>query len=693
MSYTAKNLLLWSLLFVATAPSSVAGAVNFLAAFTLASPTVRPRIVVAPDEAECVLLAAHDLALDVRKIADVELEIVRAPVPSAGDVFIKTVGGMWESYSVEEADGVLSFRGADSRGTMFAVYEFAERFLGVDPMYFWSGVPHPRRKELAWKRVSLRRGSPSVRFRGWFLNDEDLLTEWQKPSGRRDYLDYRYYRDVMSLSTAEAVAEALVRCRFNMVIPGSFINIANPPEKALLDVYARRGLFLTMHHIEPMGTSGYAFKDYWKRRGRDLDYSYHSHPQEVEEVWREQARAWMRYPNVIWQLGLRGSDDKPMWANDPSVPKDDAGRAEIISRAMARQVAILDELGVPKKDRFISVTLWAEGAYFNQRGLLKIPEGAIVVFSDNSPGWRWQQDFRETPRDLRHHAYGVYYHHQLYSCGPHVVPLVPVARTHAMLREAAAKSSATYAIFNAGNVREFVCGLAAAGRMSWNLREFSPKAWTSEWVACRLPKQAKAWEGLHSDYYAAIGTHPSSGLPMFMDGQLRKRILESLARLRQGGAAPAPAKKSAAVDPFRQALADTNPRLDDPVAELKLLKSQRERYASVVARGEKLLATASETERSFAYNHFVYPALIMCELSTASLRLSSAVDAMEKSDRKKADQETRAAEAAFVRIKNAAERYCSGPWAGWYRGCKKIDFAKMHADIQSTLHWLEGNDV
>ena len=40
---------------------------------------------------------------------------------------------------------------------------------------------------------------------------------------------------MMNLSIAEAIAESLVRSRFNMIIPDSFLDISNPPEAATLE--------------------------------------------------------------------------------------------------------------------------------------------------------------------------------------------------------------------------------------------------------------------------------------------------------------------------------------------------------------------------------------------------------------------------------------------------------------------------
>lgn len=143
-------------------------------------------IAVAPGEPECVRLAAEDLASDVQKITGRKPVVISAgEVPLGACVTIGTKpGGLWESYRVEAQEGRLAIEGGDARGTMFGVYAFIEAYLKVDPLGFWSGREPEKRAELRWDSVSLVAGPPTFKFRGWFINDEDLLTFW-KPGGKR----------------------------------------------------------------------------------------------------------------------------------------------------------------------------------------------------------------------------------------------------------------------------------------------------------------------------------------------------------------------------------------------------------------------------------------------------------------------------------------------------------------------------
>ena len=666
-------------------------------AFTLVGPETRARVVVASDLPGYVWRAAQDLTNDVKKITGADMPLVRGGPARSGDVSVAVrPDGRWEAYAVRVRDGVLEVVGSDARGAMFGVYDFIERYLGVDPMYFWSGVPHPKRAELAWKDVEIVQDEPSFRFRGWFLNDEDLLTKWREASGVRDYSQYKYYHFVVNHGAMEAVAEALVRSRYNLIIPASFLNATRPAEEGLAAICAARGVFVSMHHIEPMGVSGYTFKDYWKQRGRDLEYSYFKYPHEVEEVWRTLATRWAKFPNVVWQIGLRGTGDRPMWADDPTMPKDDAGRARLITAALERQLAILDEVGVPREGRHVTTTLWGEGAYFHAKGLLKIPDGVTVVYSDNNCGWRWQRDLLDAPPPADGERRGVYYHHQLIGMGPHLVSLVPAARTCAMLRGARGKGARDYAIFNMGNVREFVYGIDATAKMTWNIDAFDPETWTKAWIARRLGSNAAAWNDAVNLHYKSLQLQPATGVPCFLDGLMQqqyRRQMGTIKRLLSGKEPRLPLRepftnaftRAAPPDPFHAALADTYPVFASDRDTYMRLAAQRAGFEQTLRLAQRALAETAPAERPFAEDFVVYPARLMVDLTTARMAGIDAEDALRAGDREGAAAHLSRAAAALRDAVDAGKAYCHGPWADWYRGCEKVSPAQMLALVEEAL--------
>jgi hypothetical protein len=651
-------------------------------------------IVVAAGEPEFVRLAAEDLASDVQKITGRKPEVLAGGAACAGAcVCIGTkAGGAWESYRVEAAGDRLSIEGGDARGTMFGVYAFIERYLKVDPLGYWSGREPKKQAELKWDAVSLLSAAPTFKFRGWFINDEDLLTFW-KPGGQRE-LPYKFYSNVMHRATLQAVAESIVRSGYNLVIPASFIDILNPGEEALVEACARRGLFLSMHHQEPLGVSAWTFFNYWKARGRDLKYSYVSQPEEVREVWRVYAKKWAEYPAVVWQLGLRGKGDRPMWQADERTPQSDAERGRIISEAMAAQVRILDEV-CPRQPRHMSATLWAEGAVLNQKGLLTVPEGAVIVFADNSPGWKWQRDFYETPRNPKN-AYGVYYHHALIGCGPHLAQAVSPHRTYALLSEAVQKGAGEYVMLNVSNVREFVLGIGATAEMTWRMAAFDPDAWLDRWVGERFSARQAEIANAYRVFFNAYQQHDAQKVPFLLDGQILAAVARELkalgedlraSRIGSGaaaervayGASAKPASRQA--DAFWEGLSDMHPQALERRETVKRAAMQQQGFDWAVLHARAAEHKLPADEARFLRDNLSYPAWLMSRLSAWAGQVLLAREALDAGDVQGCARMLDAAAEALGSVGPQAEAYCDGKWREWYKGCIILN---VEANLQRT---------
>ncbi|MBR4756910.1 MAG: glycosyl hydrolase 115 family protein, partial [Bacteroidales bacterium] len=678
--------------------------------FTMVSSKGKARVVIAKGEPEFITLAAKDLVSDVKQITGAEMQILKGRKPKAGDIFICTKAdpSKWESYDVVAADGILSISGTDARGTMFGIYDFIERYLKVDPLRYWNDTPYPSSETLSWDEVAIHQDPPTVKFRGWFINDEDLLTGWKESSGNRR-LDYPFYSTVVNRDIMENLAEALVRCRYNLIIPASFINVANPPEKALVDICAKRGVFLSMHHIEPMGVNGYTFLNYWKDRGEDVTFSYFSNPEKMVEVWTETAKIWATYPYVIWQLGLRGIADNPIWTADPKVPQSNEGRGKLISDAIAKQIEILDEIGVPKKDRYVSTTLWMEGAALNRMGFLTFPKDAIIVFADNGPGWKWTPDFWSVERK-KDNKYGVYYHHALIGDGPHLAPLTPASKTYAMMKDAVSQNTSEYAIFNVSDVREFTYNIDATTKMLWNMDSFSPEEWTREWIDRHYSAETDEWMRAYSIYYNSLQQHPVAKIPLFLDGYMNNICRGEMSRLEKELAGEGDPK--AIAEPFQiefTDLAENNAhiesvfllkgeRLSEKTRDAKL-GSEAQQYAALCAQkasfelamnlSSALYARLPEKEKPFALTTIVYPSSLMYHFTSFTADLILARENVAAGNKAAARQNMKDAVGEMDAIKAAGKDYCSGKWDNWYGDCRKIDLNSLDRRARKILESMQ----
>lgn len=680
-------------------------------------------LVVGADEPECVQLAVADLVRDVQKITGRTLPVKLATAGGKYEraVIIGTVGrsvlvtqylpesrklsGQWEAYQGAVVGQNLVLAGSDERGTMFAVYQFLEDYLGVDPLYYWTDREPQSQTELRWERLSFRHTTPTFRYRGWFINDEDLLTEWQ-PSGGTRHIDYPFYGQVVAPETMRHVVEALVRLRQNLIIPASFIDIRNPAESALVKEAARRGVFVSMHHVEPMGVSAFTFFNYWRQKaGLPLTgksdpklplFSYFSSRPQLEEVWRVYAQEWAKYPNVIWQVGLRGIADRPMWLADPGIPQTDADRGRLISEATQTQLKLIREVD-PRPKPPITTTLWAEGSVLNKAGHLQIPEEVTVVFADNSPGWRMQADFRDTPRRAGR-SYGVYYHHQLWGSGPHLAQIVPPTQTHNVLREVYQKGDTAYAIANVSNLREFVLGSAATAQLLQHFTNFELAAFEKHWFTARFGQQAAPlMQQAYRTYFDGFVLHSQTSTPVLMDGQMRGMALDHLRVLRlqlTDTTAYAARQKQQQVQNeesrwIKTALADMVGEQTDTETLLKRVLRQKAAHGRADSLARLALPQLAPAGRTFLETNFLAQLDIMLGIETWLEAVLQARIAADRQQLSKVISWLNSSVTAFDQMQRGQQLLSTGKWQHWYRGDKKMNLSECRRTTLAVRERIE----
>lgn len=658
--------------------------------FELASPRQAASILVPRGEPACVRLAAEDLADDVEKITGQRPAIVdqwekcgsaavvlaTVTLPESAAIIARLLpatrgelNGRWETYRVESVpsaaapvEQALVIAGSDERGTMFGLYAFAEQYLGVDPLYFWADRPPERRERLAWPEIRIAGAEPTFKYRGWFINDEDLLSECYLDGGRRE-IDYPFYEHVVSPRLSTRIFEALLRLRLNLVIPASFVDIRNPDEARLVEEAVRRGLFVSMHHVEPMGVSGFAFQKYWREKGEEVPFSYARQPAKFEVIWRDYAQRWARYaPQVVWQLGLRGIADRPVWVSDPAAPKTDEARGQMISEAMERQWRIVCEVD-SRPNPPATTTLWMEGAELHRQGHLTFPPGVAVVFSDNSPGWQLQPDFYNVRREPGR-PYGIYYHQALWGSGPHLVQAVSPHRAHAIFGQAVERGSTHYAITNVGNVREFLLGLDAAADFLRGFDAFDPDRHLADWCRARFGPAGNEAEQAYRKLFESFVVDEATARRAMLDGEIvaaGRRFLETMRdRLQSGDGSPFTAPEQ--IERRRGEVRRQRAAVEKAEAEMNTV------LARLDGPGRRLF------ESNFAAQYHILHGL----LAWYEAVLSSGL-AIEQGDATLWQQELEAALRGLEEIRRGQAYASRGDWEHWYRGDRKMNLARAEA--------------
>lgn len=407
-------------------------------------------IILQENTPKAIILAAQDLQRDLRRLSGKKSGFDFSFTSAKGIQITTIPGDRPESYTVHVENDCVRITGTDVLGTVYGIYAFSQQCLGILPMHAFMDIFPDIQKSMELSSTTFSSNPRAVRFRGWFLNDEDLLSEL-KVGGKRN-IDYPFYQAVMHEDVLAIVLEAALRLEINLIIPGSFIDIRNPDEEKLIQAVYDRGLYISQHHVEPVGVSYFGAENYLSQEHIDEVISFTSNRRRMEEIWRCYIQKWAKYGDqVVWQLGLRGKGDQAVWLADPTAPQDLEACGHIITDAIQTQHNLIRQ--ILGHDQFYSTaTLWNEGSKMYALGYLQLPPKTIAVFSDFGISQMFGEDFYQTPRHSEH-KYGIYYHVAFWSLGPHLAEGCDPRKMEYCYRDAKRLNSLEYSILNVSNIR------------------------------------------------------------------------------------------------------------------------------------------------------------------------------------------------------------------------------------------------
>ena len=193
--------------------------------------------------------------------------------------------------------------GSDGRGTAYGILELS-RLAGVSPWVWWGDVTPIKKNQLTLPADYTTFQSPSVEYRGIFLNDEDWsLQPWSwknfEPSDTKGRIGARTYKEIFKL---------LMRLRANAIWPGMhgittpFYFVPGAKEAA-----DSCGIVIGTSHCEPLMRNNVGE---WKVSERG-EYNYITNRESVQSYWTERLKEAGRYEN-FYTIGMRGILDSGM---------------------------------------------------------------------------------------------------------------------------------------------------------------------------------------------------------------------------------------------------------------------------------------------------------------------------------------------------------------------------------------------
>jgi hypothetical protein len=167
---------------------------------------------------------------------------------AAKKINVDSIRNQWERYTIQTIENpfpgvkqALVIAGSDRRGTAFGVFTVSEA-IGVSPWYWWADVPVQKSASLSIKPISYISKSPTVKYRGIFINDEDWgLFQWAKNTFDPELKN-------IGPETYEKVYELLLRLKLNYIWPAmheisaEFASMPNSADGSASVRYMQTGL-------------------------------------------------------------------------------------------------------------------------------------------------------------------------------------------------------------------------------------------------------------------------------------------------------------------------------------------------------------------------------------------------------------------------------------------------------------------
>ncbi|MBW8881065.1 MAG: glycosyl hydrolase 115 family protein [Asticcacaulis sp.] len=328
----------------------------------------------------CVVIGLYD-APQVRRLA------------ALAHADLAPLKGQWETYRRlvvrDKTHTYIIIAGSDRRGAIYGTVDLS-RELGVSPWEWWADVTPRHHDRLAVGAAEVTSKTPSVQYRGIFLNDEDWgLEPWAAQT-------FDPATGNIGPKTYAKVFELMWRLKANTLWPAMhsvstpfYGNPGNPP---LADDYA---IVVGTSHAEPMMRNNLREWDEAKRG----PFDFTKNKQTILDYWRQRIEQGKAYEN-IYTVGLRGIHDGPMQGASTM-----AERQAILQTVIGLQQDILKS--VPHKPAPQVYVAYHELQEAYDAGL-KLPGDITLMWADDNYGYI--RRFSTPQEAQRPGGSGVYYH-------------------------------------------------------------------------------------------------------------------------------------------------------------------------------------------------------------------------------------------------------------------------------------------
>lgn len=292
------------------------------------------------------------------------------------------------------SDGRLLITGSDSHGTAYGIMELS-RLIGVSPWEWWADVTPEKRQSFELPAGYRNIQSPSVEFRGIFINDEDWgLMPWSS-------LHYEpwYKSGRIGPKSNERIFELLLRLRANTYWPA--MHECTQPfflTKGNREMAKKFGIYIGGSHCEPMASSTAVE---WGRRGKG-DYDYVNNSASVYQFWEERVKE-VAGQEILYTVGMRGVHDGAM--NGAKTVEE---QKAVLERVFSDQRRLLQQYVNQDATKVPQVFIPYKEVLDVYHAGLEVPDDVTLMWCDDNYGYI--RHFPTAEERARKGGNGIYYH-------------------------------------------------------------------------------------------------------------------------------------------------------------------------------------------------------------------------------------------------------------------------------------------
>ena len=328
------------------------------------------------------------------RIVQLDSDKGAAKVLKAAGIDVERLRKQKDAFCIKAHDQQLIVAGSNGRGTAYGILELS-RMAGVSPWKWWADEKPERRERLALPADFHTMQSPSVEYRGIFINDEDWSTRpwsWQTHSPARP--------GMISAQTYRQVFRLLMRLRANAIWPAMHESTTPfflvPGAKEAADSC---GIVIGTSHCEPMMRNNVGE---WNKEKHGA-YNYMTNKEGVQRYWAERLQETGRYEN-IYTIGMRGIHDGAMEGVGRNLNEQTAALQQVIDdqrvmlgKYVSKHVEQIPQQFVPYK----------EVLQVMENGL-SVPDDVMLTWCDDNYGYMTR--LSDSLQQKRQGGAGVYYH-------------------------------------------------------------------------------------------------------------------------------------------------------------------------------------------------------------------------------------------------------------------------------------------